>query len=121
MHMPYFVSRDQTLQLFSRHSMVLSNVPGPSELVSFANHEVKSVQMIHMNLMPQLACLPYRGTIFGYAIVGIDDDDDKNNRCRERLPLHVSNALILLASNLEVNDVPESLRDHAAQLIGSKQ
>ena len=121
MHMPYFVSRDQTLQLFSRHSMVLSNVPGPSELVSFANHEVKSVQMIHMNLMPQLAFLPYRGTIFGYVIVGIDDDDDENNRCRERLPLHVSNVLILLASNLELNDVPESLHDHAAQLIGSKQ
>jgi hypothetical protein len=111
--LPRTISRDQTLQLFSRHSMVLSNVPGPSEPVSFANHEVKSVQMIHMNLIPQLAFLSYRGMIFGNAIVGIDDDD---SRCRERLPLHVSNALVLLASKLEVNDVPESLRDHAAQL-----
>jgi hypothetical protein len=119
--LPRTISRDQTLQLFSRHSMVLSNVPGPPEPVSFANHEVKSVQMIHMNLIPQLAFLSYRGTIFGNAIVGIDDDDDdENNRCRERLPLHVSNALVLLASKLEVNDVPESLRDHAAQLVGSK-
>jgi hypothetical protein len=117
--LPRTISRDQTLQLFSRHSMVLSNVPGPPEVVSFANHEVKSVQIIHMNLIPQLAFLSYRGTIFGNAIVGIDDDDE-NNRCHERLPLHVSNALVLLASKLEVNDVPESLRDHAAQLIGSK-
>ena len=78
--------------------MVLSNVPGPSALVSFANHEVKSVQLIHVNLIPQLTFLSYRGTIFGYAIVGIDDDDENN----VVVPLHVSNALILFASNLEV-------------------
>jgi len=141
--LPRSISRDQTLQLFSRHSMVFSNVPGPSEPVSFANHEVLSVQMIHMNLIPQLSFLSYRGMIFGNVIVppptdngydhdehshnnnnsNNDDDDDDvtatmSRRRRERLPLHVSNVLVLLASKLglQVNDVPESLRDHAAQL-----
>jgi len=143
--LPRSISRDQTLQLFSRHSMVFSNVPGPSEPVSFANHEVLSVQMIHMNLIPQLSFLSYRGMIFGNVIMppptdnghdndehshnnnsnNDDDDDDDDDvtatmsrRRREQLPLHVSNALVLLASKLglQVNDVPESLRDHAAQL-----
>ena len=48
MMLPRQISRDQTLQLFARHSMVFSNVPGPSDPVLFANHKVQSAHMIHM-------------------------------------------------------------------------
>lgn len=118
MKLPSAIGRDQTLQLFARHSMVLSNVPGPAEPVSFANHEIISVHMIHMNLIPQLSFLSYRGTIFANAIVSVEDDADNKmtRRRRERLPLHVSNALVMLASKLQVTDVPESISNHASQL-----
>lgn len=122
MKLPRPISRDQTLQLFARHSMVLSNVPGPPEPVSFANHEVHSVHMIHMNIIPQLSFLSYRGVVFSNAIIGIGGDDDEamTRRRRERLPLHVSNALLMLASELDVTDIPEDILDHASQLSASK-
>jgi len=122
MKLPRSISRNQTQELFARHSMVLSNVPGPPEPVSFANHEIHSVHMIHMNIIPQLSFLSYRGTLFGNAIVGIEDDEEDTimRRRRERLPLHVSNALVILASKLQVTDVPESILDHTSQLSASK-
>jgi hypothetical protein len=122
MKLPRPISRDQTINLFARHSMVLSNVPGPPEPVSFANHEIQSVQMIHMNIIPQLSFLSYRGMIFGNAIVGIEDSEEeaRTRRLRERLPLHVSNALVMLASKLQVTDIPESISDNASQLSASK-
>ena len=122
MKLPRLISRDQTLQLFARHSMVLSNVPGPPEPVSFANHEIRSVHMIHMNIIPQLSFLSYRGVVSGNAIVGIegDEEDAITKRRRDRFPLHVSNALVKLASEFNVTDVPESILDHASQLSKSK-
>lgn len=122
MKLPRLISRDQTLNLFARHSMVLSNVPGPPEPVSFANHEIRSVHMIHMNIIPQLSFLSYRGTIFSNAIIGIegDEEDAMTRRRRERLPLHVSNAFVMLASELKVPDVPENILDHASRLSISK-
>lgn len=118
MKLPRMISRDQTLQLFARHSMVLSNVPGPPEPVSFANHEVRSVHMIHMNIIPQLSFLSYGGTVYSNAIIGMEgvEEDEMTRKRRERLPLHVSNAFVMLASELKVPDVPKNLLDHAAQL-----
>ena len=121
MMLPRQISRDQTLQLFARHSMVFSNVPGPPEPVLFANHEIQSVHMIHMNIIPQLSFLSYRGTIFSNAIIGIEGNEKEEilKRRRERLPLHVSNAMVMLASKLEVTDVPQNISDHASQLSTS--
>jgi len=117
MKLPRMISRDQTLNLFARHSMVLSNVPGPSEAVSIANHEITAVHMIHMNLIPQLSFLSYRGIVFGNAILGKLDEEDKAlaKRRNERFPLHVSNAWVELASKLEVK-APKSLIEHASKL-----
>lgn len=119
--LPRVISRDQALQLFARHSMVLSNVPGPAEPVSFANHEIQSVHMVHMNIIPQLSFLSYRGTIFGSAIVGVkgDSEDEMMKRRRDRFPLHVSNALVSIAEKLHVTQVPQSLLDHAKRLSES--
>lgn len=118
MKLPRLISRDQTLQLFARHSMVLSNVPGPPEPASLANHEVHSVHMVHMNIVPQLSFLSYRGVVFGNAIIGIEGEEENaiTKRRRDRLPLHVSNALVQLASELKVTDVPKSILDSASQL-----
>lgn len=117
MKLPRMISRDQTLNLFARHSMVLSNVPGPSEAVSIANHEITAVHMIHMNLIPQLSFLSYRGIVFGNAILGKEDSDTAlAQRRAERFPLHVSNAWVMLASKLQVDKVPKTLVEHASKL-----
>ncbi|KAL3919163.1 MAG: hypothetical protein SGILL_003892 [Bacillariaceae sp.] len=112
---PSWFNRDQVLQIFARHSMVFSNVPGPPDPVLFAGKEVMSVQMIHLNLIPQLGLLSYRGTIFGNICVAVDDGSHAMPH-RERLPLFVSNALVLMASKLGVDDVPESVTKHAKML-----
>jgi hypothetical protein len=80
----------------------------------FAGHEVQSVQMIHLNLIPQLGFLSYRGLVFGNMCLGMEDGNFMPHR--ERLPLHLSHAFILLASKLGVDDVPEATRKHAEQL-----
>ncbi len=119
MKLPRLISRDQTLQLFARHSMVLSNVPGPPEPVSFAGHEVRSVHMIHMNIIPQLSFLSYGGMVYSNAIIGMEgvEEDEMTRKRRERLPLHVSNAFVMLASELNVPDIPKPIFDHALQLF----
>lgn len=118
--LPRVIGRDQVIQLFSRHSMVLSNVPGPPEPVSFANHEVQAVHMIHMNIIPQLSFLSYRDVIFCNAIVGIEgngrDEDALSKRRRNRLPIHLNNALVVLAKELQLTSIPESIAEDAKQL-----
>lgn len=55
----------QTLHdLFSRHSVVFSNVPGPQELVCVAGQEVTGMQMVFPNLLTQVGILSYNGKIF---------------------------------------------------------
>lgn len=120
-YFPSSFNRDQVLQIFARHSMVFSNVPGPPEPVLFAGHEVQSVQMIHFNLLPQLGLLSYRGTVFGNICLGVNDANDESESVfdmphRERLPLHFSNAFVLMAIELGVKNVPTSLEKHAAKL-----
>ena len=95
--------------------MVFSNVPGPPETVVFAGRKIKSVQMIHLNLIPQLGFLSYRGLIFGNICLGVDGENFDMPH-RERFPLHFSRAVLLLASQLGIEDVPETLRAHAAML-----
>lgn len=134
-HFPLWFNRDQVLEIFSRHSMVASNVPGPPSACLFAGHEVESVQMIHVNLIPQLSLLSYRGMVFGNFTMGVDDDDNDGagagaadgeedtsssdettcRRQREVLPAYLSQALVELAQQLNV-EAPQSLQLHAAKL-----
>ena len=74
--------------------------------------------MIHMNIIPQLSFLSYGGTIYSNAIIGLEgvEEDEMSKKRRERLPLHVSNAFVMLASELNVAGVPKSILDHASQL-----
>jgi hypothetical protein len=117
-YFPEGFNRDQVLQIFGRHSLVFSNVPGPPEPVTFAGKEVQSVQMIHFNLIPQVGLLSYRGMVYGNMCLAADYDDNEHHTMphRERLPFLLSKAYISLAAELNVKDVPESLKRHAENL-----
>lgn len=49
--------------LASRHSMVFSNVPGPTEEVFVAGVPVKTLQMVYPNILTQVGILSYNGHV----------------------------------------------------------
>ena len=57
------LGRQTTNDVFERHSMVLTNIPGPEKICCFAGGRVKSVQMLFPNLIPQISLLSYGGQI----------------------------------------------------------
>jgi len=51
-------------QLFSRHSFVYSNVPGPTSRLKVAGEEVLEIWPIFPNLISQLLCVSYAGKMY---------------------------------------------------------
>lgn len=62
-HAPRFLGRQTVYDIFSRHSMVFSNVPGPKTPFYAAGEEVVGIQMVFPNLIPQVGILSYCGTV----------------------------------------------------------
>mmetsp|Transcript_27670 Transcript_27670/g.41880 ORF Transcript_27670/g.41880 Transcript_27670/m.41880 type:complete len:495 (-) Transcript_27670:12-1496(-) len=54
--------------IFHRHSLVLTNVPGPEQICYFAKCPVDEVHLLFPNVIPQVDLLSYAGTIFGNII-----------------------------------------------------
>lgn len=105
--LPMSLNRGQVLDLFSRHSTVFSNVPGPASACKFAGYEVTGVQMVFSNLIPQVGVLSYRGQVFGNITL-----DPEATLESERIPILYSRAFVTMATHLNV-DVPHSIRSHA--------
>lgn len=51
-------------QLFSRHTLVFSNVPGPAEPVAIGGKRVLGIYSAFPNLITQVLCLSYDGRMF---------------------------------------------------------
>lgn len=96
-HLPLFFNRNQVYGLFTRHSAVFSNVPGPPVPVQFAGHEVHGVQMVFPNLVPQVGLISYRGQIFGNFCL-----DPVAIPNAHRIPILVTKAYLDLATKLKV-------------------
>jgi hypothetical protein len=71
--LPISLARQTTLDVFSRHSLVLTNVPGPEKPCLFAKAKITGVQMIFPNVIPQVDLLSYAGTIYGNIIYDPSD------------------------------------------------
>jgi len=65
---PTFMSKQVTYDLFSRHSMVYSNVPGPNTPVKFGGEAVKSFYMVYPNLITQVGAITLNGKMY-YCLV----------------------------------------------------
>ena len=61
---PRFVSRQITYDTFSRHSFVVTNVPGPAEPVHLAGAEVLETHLLFPNLIPQISFLSYNDVVY---------------------------------------------------------
>ncbi|EEQ98768.1 conserved hypothetical protein [Perkinsus marinus ATCC 50983] len=57
--MPKFVPQGSSMDLFSRHSIVFSNVPGMQTPCCFAGKEVESIYPIFLNIITQVIVLSY--------------------------------------------------------------
>lgn len=65
---PLFIGQQTVFDTFSRHSLVLTNVPGPPEECRFAGARVKSVQLFFDNLLTQVDLISYSGNVYGNII-----------------------------------------------------
>mmetsp|Transcript_55459 Transcript_55459/g.134658 ORF Transcript_55459/g.134658 Transcript_55459/m.134658 type:complete len:588 (-) Transcript_55459:79-1842(-) len=118
---PLWFNRDQVVQIFSRHSVVASNVPGPPIQCVFANQPVQAVHMVHCNLIPQLSFLSYHGMVYGNFTMGVNDEGEGSDKHGQRkrdelLPMYISRAFVDLANELDESDeIPPTILDHASR------
>ncbi len=101
-YVPYSVGKQTVFDIFSRHSLVLTNVPGPSRNTLFAGKTVKRVQLFFDNLLTQVDLISYAGQVFGNII--FDADQLPNFEIFGRL---YAKALAELAERLKVEVPPE--------------
>jgi hypothetical protein len=70
--MPRSMRQKTALDLFSRHSMVFSNVPGPGEALSIAGQRILGMQVIFPNLISQTMIVSYAGAVFMNMVLDSD-------------------------------------------------
>jgi WS/DGAT C-terminal domain/Wax ester synthase-like Acyl-CoA acyltransferase domain len=63
--LPKSVSRQTVMDVFSRHSLVLTNVPGPNQACALAGKTIQGVQLFFNNILTQVDLLSYAGQVFG--------------------------------------------------------
>ena len=63
--LPQTIARQAVMDVFSRHSCVLTNVPGHNDICELAGKEVIGVQLFFCNLLTQIDVISYAGNIFG--------------------------------------------------------
>lgn len=61
--LPYMASRMTLVEVMRRHTIVFSNVPGPQTPTLFAQRRIKALQMVFPNMLPQVGCLSYNGSV----------------------------------------------------------
>jgi hypothetical protein len=62
--LPTFLRQKTAYDLFTRHSMVFSNLPGSPVALSCCNESLIGVQVIFPNILPQALMISYNGKMF---------------------------------------------------------
>ena len=101
-YVPTSAGQKTVFDTFSRHSLVLTNVPGPSVVCMFAGKPAKSVQLFFDNLLTQVDLLSYAGQVYGNMIFDADQLPDSNIFGRL-----YAGALVELANRLSIAVPPE--------------
>lgn len=105
---PVRLGQQTVFDTFSRHSLVLTNVPGPQGRVLFAGKRVKAVQLFFDNLLTQVDLISYAGGVYGNII--LDEEQLPNSEVFGQLYV---GALVELAKVLDV-DVPPEVKNLAS-------
>ena len=70
--LPQFLQQKTAFDIFSRHTLVFSNVPGPPNLISMCGEQVVGMQILFPNILTNIILISYAGGI--YFNMNIDDD-----------------------------------------------
>lgn len=63
-HLPMDLQRKFAHDVFSRHSLIFSNVPGPEKAITLGGERVAGMQVIFPNILPQVILISYGGSVF---------------------------------------------------------
>lgn len=109
--MPLNMARQTVYDSFVRHSVIFSNVPGPSKQCDFAGRKCVGVQMLFCNLIPQVGILSYDDKVFMNMVL----DPKEFPESEKLLPIFYSKAIISLAQDcgVDIKDIPSDLEEHA--------
>ena len=105
--LPVSVGQKTCFDTFSRHSLVLTNVPGPIEPVLFAGKPVTGLQLFFDNLVTQVDIISYAGQVYGNMVFDGDELPEVEGFGRM-----YAGALVALAGRLDV-DVPAEVKEAA--------
>lgn len=75
--LPQFLQRQIPFDIFSRHSIVFSNVPGPNERIALCGEPILGMYIMFPNLIPQVILMSYAGGIFFDLCADPADVDEK--------------------------------------------
>ncbi len=75
--LPQFLQRQIPFDIFSRHSIVFSNVPGPGDKISLCGEPILGMYIMFPNLIPQVILISYAGGIFFDLCADPADVDEK--------------------------------------------
>ena len=110
--LPQFLQQKTAFDIFSRHTLVFSNVPGPSKLISMCGEQIVGMQILFPNILTNVILISYAGSI--YFNMNMDDDDTPG--AEEELPKYYLEELTELAKeyglsteNMLSNLSPEGL------------
>jgi diacylglycerol O-acyltransferase / wax synthase len=95
--LPRRVARQTVMDIMSRHSFVLTNVPGHGEICLMAGKPVSAVQVFFNNLLTQVDIVSYAGNVYGNVVYDPNALSDF-----QTFGLLYAKALILLAERLGV-------------------
>jgi len=62
--LPSFLVRQTALDLFARHTVVFSNLPGPADTVFMCGKKLLGLQVVFPNILPQVLLISYGGDVF---------------------------------------------------------
>lgn len=103
--LPKSVARQAVMDVFSRHSLVLTNVPGPDQTCVLAGKTVTGVQLFFNNILTQVDIVSYAGQVFGNIVYDPEALPEFQDFGR-----HYARALLLLAERLQVKPPVDLVR-----------
>jgi len=107
--LPVPLTQKTVFDTFSRHSLVLTNVPGLTEEVVFGGKVAKKVQLFFDNLITQVSMITYAGNVYGNIVF-----DAKELPNLENFGKYYAEAFVDLAAKLNV-EVPPEVKKAAAR------
>jgi diacylglycerol O-acyltransferase / wax synthase len=96
--LPTKLARQSVMDVFARHSLVVTNVPGMDQQCLFAGKVVKEIQLFFNNLVTQVDLLSYAGNVYGNIVF----DPDTLPDLQHTFGRYYGRALLQLAERLQV-------------------